>query len=112
MVPSTAMPTLNQTTTEPGRQRGSGKITGSITINKITQGVSSYTHISGSPIQPPPFSPQRHIGANGSHRSSNHPRNYNMTFAPALPLSTGSTCSINIDRTERGYTSIAESIKN
>ena len=107
---------LNDTAAEPGRERGTGEIAGDIIINEISQSVSSEINISASDrtssINPPPFASNRRTAPNDGRRSTNRPRNYNMQFAQNLPPSTGSGRSINIDRMEQGYTSIAESINN
>ena len=110
---------LNDTAAEPGRERGTGEIAGDIImneINEISQIVSSEMNTSASDrtssINPPPLASNRRTAPNDGQRSTNRPRNYNMQFEQNLPPSTGSERSINIDRMEQGYTSIAESINN
>ena len=107
---------LLDTTAETGRKRGTGEIAGDITINEISQSISSELNTSASDrtssINPPPFSSNRRTAPNDGRRSTNCPRNYNMKFAQLLSPSTGSGRSIDIDRMEQGYTSIAESINN
>ena len=57
----------------------------------------------------PNTSPRRRVTNDGS---SGRGQNYNIIFHASLPPSTGTGRSINIDRMEQGYTTIAESINN
>ena len=112
---------LNTTTAAPGRVRGTGEISGEVIVNEIVQGISSEDNTTASDGQnnrvtaamfPLPTSPYRRRRPNDGRRGTNRGRNCNMNFAPNLPPSTGSARSVNIDRIEQGYTSIAESINN
>ena len=101
--------TLNPTTAQADRERGSGEIAGDITINEISQQSSESSNTARFPRHTLPY---RRTAPNDGRRGQNRARNFNMQFSPSLPPSTGSARTINLDRMEMGYTSIAESINN
>ena len=78
---------LNPTTAAPGRVRGTGEITGEVTINEIVQGGDSDNNTTASEGQnnrvmatmfPPPLSPNRRTGPNDGRRGTNRGRNFNI----------------------------------
>ena len=95
-------PTLNPTTAPTGRERGSGEVAGEIVINEIplpssdSSAAARYPRTTNTPRRTAPNDGRRGRG-----------RNYNVLFPASLPPSTGTGRSINIDRMEQGYTSIA-----
>ena len=98
---------LNPTTAIHGRERGSRDIAGDITINEIS--IASSESCSNNTARRPNNSPRRRAPNDGR---SGCARNYNVIFSSSLPPSTGTGRSINIDRMEYGYRSIAESINS
>lgn len=108
--PTGIEPTFNPTTAPAGRERGTGEVAGEITINEINEIPVASSESSATARYPRTRGSPRRTAANDSRRG--RPRNYNVLFPASLPPSTGTARSINIDRMEQGYTSIAESINN
>ena len=100
-------PIFNSTTAPTGRERGSGEVAGEVVINEIRVPSSDS---SATNTYPRATNRQRRTAPNDGRRA--RARNYNALFPASLPPSTGTARSINIDRMEQGYTSIAESINN
>ena len=112
-------PTLNNTLAPPGRERGTGEVAGDITIQEATVQASSESNneTEVSRVGTPSSTPTRRVAPNDGRRGRNtRPRNHNMRFtphiSPHLPPSTGNGRSINMERMEHGYNTIADSINN
>ena len=100
-------PTFNPTTAPTNRVRGSGEIAGEVVINEIrvASSDSSVTNRNTGSRNTP-----RRAAPNDNRRGRS--RNFNVLFPASLPPSTASAQAINVDRLERGYTNIADSINN
>ena len=100
-------PTFNPTTAPTNRNRGSGEIAGEVVINEIrvASSDSSITNRNTGSRNTP-----RRAEPHDNRRGRS--RNYNVLFPASLPQSTASAQAINVDRLERGYSNIADSINN
>ena len=106
-------PTLNDSTAVSGRVRGSGEVAGEIVIEEVNIPVNQSTEQNSTQVYNTPVR-TRSVAPNDGRRT--RARHYNIglspNFHPHLPPSTGNGRSINIDRMEHGYLSIADSINN
>ena len=114
MLSSNDTPTLNDNVAVQGRERGTGEVAGEITIDEVTVQPSSDSNnerevVVGTPVSTPtqPVAPN-----DGCHGRNTRPRNYNLAFtphiSPLLPPSTDNGGSINMERMEHGYNTIAD----
>ena len=112
-------PTLNNTLALSGRERGTGEVAGDITIQEATVQASSKLNDETEVLRDgiPSSTPTQRVAPNDGRRGRNtRPRNYNMLFtlhfSPHLPPLTANGRSINMERMEHGYNTIANSINN
>ena len=110
--------TINETNAPANRERGTGEIAGSVTINETTDTTRASSHISSDSSTNQQTithgnnsTPRRRTAPNDGRSSRNQrSRHFNVPFSPTLPPSTSGARSINIHRLEDGYAQIAESI--
>ena len=113
---------LNSTVAVPNRERGTGEVSGEITINEISQPVSRESNNEFSEGSSDRNRRQTFVGPNTPRRRqapnygrasrATRSRTYNVSNYPVLPPSTGGHRSVNFDRLSMGYNSISYSINS